>query len=88
MTEEWPVRGADTLFYSQEKAELEHLIRAEAARPGSPDLYLLRPPIVLGPHAVGAKVDLPPGVEPLLGLLLKLPRFVPLPAAPASGASK
>jgi nucleoside-diphosphate-sugar epimerase len=80
LTEDWPTRPADTLFYAQEKAELEHLLRAEAAEPGSPDLYLLRPPIVLGPHAVGAKADLPFGVEPLLGLLMKLPRVLPVPA--------
>ena len=81
LTEDWPTRPADTLSYAQEKAELEHLLRAEAAEPGSPDLYLLRPPIVLGPHAVGAKLDPPTGVEPLLALLLKLPRVLPLPAA-------
>ncbi len=32
MTEEWPVRPAARLFYAREKAELEHLLRAEAAR--------------------------------------------------------
>ena len=32
MTEEWPVRPAARLFYAQEKAELEHLLQAEAAR--------------------------------------------------------
>lgn len=81
MEENWPTRPADVLFYAQEKAELEHLLRAEAARAGSPDLYLLRPPIVLGPHAVGGKLDLPAGVQPLLSLLLKLPQVLPLPVA-------
>ncbi len=60
MTEDWPVRPAARLFYAQEKATLENLLRARAAKPGAPDLYLLRPSIVLGPHAVGAK-SLPRG---------------------------
>ena len=74
MTEEWPVRPAARLFYAQEKAELEHRLQAEATRiaadrgPG-PALYLLRPPVVLGPHAVGAK-DLLPGPLAPLGRLL------------------
>ena len=56
MTEEWPVRPAARLFYAQEKAELERLLRERGRRPiRGPGLYLLRPPIVLGPHAVGAK---------------------------------
>jgi nucleoside-diphosphate-sugar epimerase len=75
MTEEWPVRPAARLFYAKEKAELEHLLRAEAAaleapRPDAaastgPALYLLRPPLVLGPHAVGAKDLLPGPLAPL-----------------------
>jgi nucleoside-diphosphate-sugar epimerase len=67
MTEEWPVRPAARLFYAQEKAELEHLLRAEAARDGAtgPALYLLRPPLVLGPHALGAKDLLPGPLAPL-----------------------
>jgi nucleoside-diphosphate-sugar epimerase len=60
MTEDWPVRPAARLFYAQEKARLEHLLRARAAKAGAPALYLLRPSIVLGPHAVGAK-NLPQG---------------------------
>src|SRR5437660_9148190 len=50
MTEEWPVRPANRLFYAQEKAELEQLLHAEAAQHPQLDLYLLRPPIVVGPH--------------------------------------
>jgi nucleoside-diphosphate-sugar epimerase len=124
MTEEWPVRPAARLFYAQEKAELERLLRAEATRTGTPragtagteggptenagakgaragttsahgagpganrpaprpDLYLLRPPLVLGPHAVGAK-DLLPGPLAPLGRVLagRIGRFpVPLPVA-------
>jgi len=92
MTEEWPVRPAARLFYAQEKAELEYLLRAEAARTAAdridadgdtgPALYLLRPPVVLGPHAVGAK-DLLPGPLAPLGRVLagRVGRFpVPLPA--------
>ena len=90
MTEEWPVRPAARLFYAQEKAELERLLQAEAARietarteaarpeaarpevagaAAAPALYLLRPPVVLGPHAVGAK-DLLPGPLAPLGRIL------------------
>ena len=80
MTEDWPTRPADRLSYAREKAELEGLLRAEAAGAG-PDLYLLRPPIVLGPHAVGGKADLPSGVESIVRMLIKLPRLLPVPAA-------
>ena len=72
MTENWPVRPAARLFYAREKASLEHLLRAEADRSAGPALYLLRPSIVLGPHAVGAKAQLP-------GLLAALARLVATP---------
>jgi len=84
MDEEWPVRPADRLFYAQEKAELERLLAAEAGASPGPDLYLLRPPIVVGPHAMGAKAALP---EPLLwaarsalDLMGRFPIPVPVPA--------
>ena len=57
MTEEWPTRPAAHLFYAQEKAEIER--RSHESEPSGLDLYLLRPPIVLGPHAVGGKSFLP-----------------------------
>jgi nucleoside-diphosphate-sugar epimerase len=84
MTEDWPVRPAARLFYAQEKAELERLLRAEAAaRPAGPVLYLLRPSIVLGPHAVGAKDLLPGPLAPLgrwlAGRAGRLPVPVPVP---------
>jgi len=82
MTEDWPVRPAARLFYAREKAELERLLRAEASRAAGLALYLLRPPVVLGPHAVGAK-DLLPGPLAALGRSLagRIGRFpVPLPA--------
>lgn len=86
MTEDWPVRPATRLFYAQEKATLEHELQARAARPASPALYMLRPSIVLGPHAVGGK-SLPRGP---LGALARTParwagrvRFpVPAPELP------
>src|SRR3954466_1970358 len=59
MTEEWPVRPAAHLFYAQEKAEIEGLLGEEAAAHPELGLYLLRPPVVLGPHTVGAKDVLP-----------------------------
>jgi nucleoside-diphosphate-sugar epimerase len=65
MTEEWPVRPAAKLFYAQEKAELEQLLEAEAARRPELSLYMLRPPVVLGPHTVGAKDVLPGPLAPL-----------------------
>ena len=82
MTEDWPTRPADTLFYAQEKAELEELLREEAAKHPSLALYLLRPPVVLGPHTVGGKDLLPGPLAPLAaklqGRFRRLP--VPLPA--------
>jgi nucleoside-diphosphate-sugar epimerase len=79
ITEDWPVRPASRLFYAQEKAELEHLLREEAE--DSPDLalYLLRPPIVLGPDAVGAKDVLPGPLAPLGRRLFGRPRRLPVP---------
>jgi nucleoside-diphosphate-sugar epimerase len=81
MTEEWPVRPAARLFYAQEKAELEQLLHDQGRAGPGPALYLVRPPIVLGPHAVGAKGSLP---QPLaaagrrvLDVLARLP--VPFP---------
>jgi nucleoside-diphosphate-sugar epimerase len=57
-----------------------------ATRHPAVDLYLLRPPVVLGPHSVGAKRLLPAPVEPLarrLALLaLRLPVRVPALVAP------
>lgn len=81
MREDWPTRPAARLFYAQEKAELEQLLEAEAATHPGTDLYLLRPPIVLGPHAVGAKAQLPALVKGLgrrlVGAAVRTP--VPLP---------
>ncbi len=77
MSEDWATRPAERLFYAQEKAELEHLLQQEATRHPRTALYLLRPPIVLGPDAVGAKVAIPAILAPLLhgaaGALRRLP---------------
>jgi nucleoside-diphosphate-sugar epimerase len=70
MTEDWPTRPAKRLFYAQEKAELERLLRDEASAHAQLGLYVLRPPVVLGPHAVGAKRFLP---EPLNTVAARLP---------------
>jgi nucleoside-diphosphate-sugar epimerase len=100
MTEDWPVRPAARLFYAQEKAELERLLGDEArskappsgaadqSHPPGPALYLLRPPVVLGPHAVGAKDPLPAPLAALargaLGLAgrLRVPILAPAPELP------
>ena len=66
MREDWATRPAERLFYAQEKAELENLLQQEAARHPDTALYLLRPPIVLGPDAVGAKVTLPALLDPVV----------------------
>jgi nucleoside-diphosphate-sugar epimerase len=88
MTEEWPVRPAAHLFYAREKAEIEQLLGEESDRAPKPALYLVRPPIVLGPNAVGAKGTLPAPVagvgRRLLDALTHLPVPVPIfaPAVP------
>jgi nucleoside-diphosphate-sugar epimerase len=82
MTEDWPRRPAAHLFYAQEKAEIEKLLGEESAQHPGLGLYLLRPPVVLGPNAVGAKDVLPGPLEGVgraaWGVLQRLP--VPLPA--------
>ena len=81
MDEDWPVRPADHLFYAKEKAEIEGLLVKESAAHPDLALYLLRPPIVLGPHTLGAKDLLPGPLAPigrrLGGMLGRMP--VPLP---------
>jgi nucleoside-diphosphate-sugar epimerase len=83
MTEDWPARPAEQLFYAQEKAEIEELLHQEAAEHPELDLYLLRPPIVLGPHTVGAKQVLPGPLDELGKALgrgfTRLPVPVPAP---------
>ncbi|MEO8095805.1 MAG: NAD-dependent epimerase/dehydratase family protein [Pseudolysinimonas sp.] len=64
--EDWATRPADRLFYAQEKAELEQLLQQEALTHPQTALYLLRPPIVFGPDALGAKVSIPPALASVL----------------------
>jgi nucleoside-diphosphate-sugar epimerase len=84
MTEDWPARPASRLFYAQEKAELEQLLQQENLAHPEIDLYMLRPPIVLGPHAMGAKNMVPERLggagRAARGLLGRLPLSVPVPA--------
>lgn len=65
ITEEWQTRPAGRLLYAQEKAELEYLLLEAAAEHPQIDLFLLRPPIVLGPDAVGAKTIIPELIAPV-----------------------
>jgi nucleoside-diphosphate-sugar epimerase len=86
MTEDWPTRPAVRLFYAREKARLEHLLQARATTADGPALYLLRPSIVLGPHAVGAK-SLPRGLRGALTSAPvrwagRMPFPVPVPGLP------
>jgi len=86
MREDWPVRPADRLFYAREKAELEQLLWNEAGANQGPALYMVRPPIVLGPHATGAKQFLPSPIERagrgLVGAAGRLGLPIPVPRAP------
>ncbi|MCW2635901.1 MAG: epimerase [Blastococcus sp.] len=77
--ETWPVRPAARLFYGQEKAELEALLEADARRHPDLALYLLRPPVVVGPNAVGAKDVLPGPLAPLARRFFDRPRRLPVP---------
>ncbi len=85
MTETWPTRPARRMRYAQEKARIEELLdEASGAHPDL-DLYVLRPPIVLGPHVVGGKQLLPGPLDgwasrlasSLLPLRLPIPALVP-----------
>jgi nucleoside-diphosphate-sugar epimerase len=77
--EEWPTRPAAKLFYAQEKAEVEDLLAGEASSHPDLALFLLRPPIVLGPHVVGGKDLLPGPLAPLGRRLFSRPRRLPFP---------
>ena len=79
MTEDWPTRPATRLFYAQEKAELEQLLREQADAHPAVALYLLRPPIVLGPHAIGAKNALPEPLASLAQRALDFANRLPVP---------
>jgi nucleoside-diphosphate-sugar epimerase len=72
MTEDWPTRPDHRFFYAEEKAELERLLHVEAVEHPTVELYLLRPPIVLGPHALGAKDLLPRRLVPVVSAAARL----------------
>jgi len=65
MTERWPTRPDDRLFYAREKAEIEQLLQREALEHPDLALYVVRPSIVGGPNAGGAKRVLPGRLGPL-----------------------
>ncbi|HEU5470987.1 MAG TPA: NAD-dependent epimerase/dehydratase family protein [Actinophytocola sp.] len=79
LTEDWPVRPAARLFYAREKAELERALRDEAVEHPEIGLYLLRPSIVVGPHALGAKNLVPAPLATLGRRLLGVAGRVRLP---------
>ncbi len=79
MTETWPTRPANRLFYAREKAEIEELLHDASSRHPELEVYLLRPPVVLGPNAVGAKALLPGPLGPLGRPLQTRLRRSPLP---------
>ena len=82
MDEEWPARPAAKLFYAQEKAEIERLLGEESRQHPELELYLLRPPIVLGPNAVGAKQILPGPLAAVAGMVGPVASRVPIPPVP------
>jgi nucleoside-diphosphate-sugar epimerase len=77
--EDWPTRPAERLFYAQEKAELEGLLDEEAGRHPELAMFLLRPPVVLGPNVIGGKDVLPGPLAPLGRKLFGRPRRLPVP---------
>jgi nucleoside-diphosphate-sugar epimerase len=79
MREDWPIRPAARLFYAREKAEVERRLWDEAGEHPEVALYVLRPCIVVGPNAVGAKNLLPDRLAPLARRLVTGLRHVPLP---------
>lgn len=81
LDEDWPVRPDPRLFYAEEKAEVERLLTEEAAGHPGTALYLLRPSIVVGPHVVGAKAQLPQPVTALGRLALAGLARLPIPVA-------
>jgi len=79
MAETWPTRPAARLFYAQEKAELEGLLAEESAAHPELAMYLLRPPVVLGPNFVGGKELLPGPLAPLGRILADRLGALPFP---------
>ena len=78
------MRPARHFFYAQEKVEIEALLGEESRRHPDIDLYVLRPPVVLGPHAAGAKELLPARLAPLGRAAGSVVGRVPIPLRRAS----
>src|SRR5947199_170916 len=73
------LQAADRRVYGQEKAEPERLLLGRAQDNPDIGLYLLRPPIVLGPHGVGAKDVLPGPVAAAAQRMLRLAQQIRVP---------
>jgi nucleoside-diphosphate-sugar epimerase len=85
ITEDWPARGSNRMFYSREKAAIERRLHGAATDHPEVELTLFRPPIVVGPHTTGGAEEvvprpLRPIAHGIAGLIGKLP--VSLPAVP------
>jgi nucleoside-diphosphate-sugar epimerase len=78
ITEEWPTRPAARLPYAQEKAELEATLAGVATEHPQLDLYVLRPPVVVGPHVVGGKSELAAWLLPAGRRLARTARRLPV----------
>jgi nucleoside-diphosphate-sugar epimerase len=74
MRESWPVRPSERFYYARQKAELEELLALESAEYSDVALYVLRPSVVVGPHAVGAKGVLPDALTRLVPLVRRAGR--------------
>ena len=72
MREDWPVRPASRLYYARQKAELEELLALQQADYPEVGLYVLRPSLVVGPHAVGRKGSLFEQVSRLVSLVRRV----------------
>jgi nucleoside-diphosphate-sugar epimerase len=79
ITEAQPTRGTPGFYYSEHKAEVEHLLDSFEGRHPDIEVVRIRPSIVVGPNSVDLfRGPLP---TPLVGIFLSrlLPTFVPDP---------
>jgi nucleoside-diphosphate-sugar epimerase len=88
LTEEVPIRGSESFYYSAQKAELEDAL-AEILADSSVDAYLARPCVVAGPQATMLIEQMVSGVrlgDPLPLLRRGLARLpLPRPVLPDAG---
>jgi nucleoside-diphosphate-sugar epimerase len=87
ITEEWPARGSDRMFYSREKATIERRLQGASETHPDVELTLFRPPIVVGPHTAGGAEEVVPRVlrpvaHGIAGLIGRLPVAVPAVPVP------